>query len=1146
MLYQLTPLETQMTRLFISRALIVFFAILLTGSMHSSAQSPSPGYIKLVGSTLADSTGTPVANATITFAPVSNAGIPISFKVGAGFGAMGMAVLGTGGAAGTVASITPTAGGFQYSSSNPPQVQIAGGGGTGAVFAATVTGTAVTGFTQIAPGSGYTSAPTIAIIGGVAVTSPVSAVVTNGAFQIFVADTGLTTPANICYSVTVTDNVSGNALLGPGYNCVQPTGLGSAYTWCEGISAGYGALCVWDALPPNMSAQLLSALSIGTVTTLAPGSPATASLTPPSQINLGIPQGVAGSNGTNGSAGAAATIAVGTSTALAPGSTPTVTNSGSSAAAVFNFAIPSGATGPPATFTGVWSALTAYGSGSVVSYNGSAFAASVSNTNVTPPASCTSNGTWLPVSCAGSISGVTSINGQGLQSIGGSYSPSFNAPFFTQPGLTMFGDSISCDYGVQYHWEGYSGLIENAFGAPYTNLCRSGDWAEDTARVWVFPYYNAVHTQTPNVTVMIGTNNGNACGTSTGCEANYSHALQAIVSDIVIPNSYKTWGQSCTTTSGTTVADNTVPGVRALESTSNGTVITCTTTKGGTAVDVVWRAFSSAFTGTATVTIDGTSEGTLNAYGFNGVPISTSPNNTTDTLFANEYTVAAASSHTVVFTITSATSTSNPFSVVYVATPYQLFTTAQPPNLLLLAPVSPTGTTAAAYGALMQTIANEYIANGANVKFVNTPSFMNNSTDFAQNPTNISGITLSDIAATAGSESITSASANFGPKDVGKLLEIDGAGSSGGWLDSYVTAYVNQTTVTINTAAITTGTGLTTYFGTNEEVTGVNSGVPYYIHPVTSGMAHIRDAVLSVGQPEPNGMAYNGQNYGNTTFQAVTVNGPSPTSTSASPIVVQASGQSSYAPRAQINDTDATGVGASGEFALGYAPKLFMNGNGSQHTPFVWATINSAATPVFEVDPIGNVTTTTKISGYNFNTTLSPGSQQATNCGFAGLDSNATSQQTSWGTHPPYLCFNTHPALGYNILQVRNDGSTTDKYILSQSGAVFTASTETAAMHVTTPCTIPTGTAPVLTMTCGLQTTTLASNQSPTGTGAAIGGEMTFYVCNATTVYTLTLPAVFHNASPYAPSANTCVAQTFKSYTGTDWQGGSVITISTP
>ena len=53
-------------------------------------------------------------------------------------------------------------------------------------------------------------------------------------------------------------------------------------------------------------------------------------------------QGPAGTNGTDG---AAATIAVGTVTTGAAGSSATVTNSGSSSAATFDFAIPQGAAG---------------------------------------------------------------------------------------------------------------------------------------------------------------------------------------------------------------------------------------------------------------------------------------------------------------------------------------------------------------------------------------------------------------------------------------------------------------------------------------------------------------------------------------------------------------------------------------------------------------------------------------------------------------------------------------------------------------------------------------------------------------------------------------------------------------------------------
>lgn len=56
--------------------------------------------------------------------------------------------------------------------------------------------------------------------------------------------------------------------------------------------------------------------------------------------------GAAGPAGPPGPAGAAATIAVGTTNTGAPGTNASVTNSGSSSAAVFNFTIPRGDVGP--------------------------------------------------------------------------------------------------------------------------------------------------------------------------------------------------------------------------------------------------------------------------------------------------------------------------------------------------------------------------------------------------------------------------------------------------------------------------------------------------------------------------------------------------------------------------------------------------------------------------------------------------------------------------------------------------------------------------------------------------------------------------------------------------------------------------------
>jgi hypothetical protein len=66
--------------------------------------------------------------------------------------------------AGSLAEISLTAGGTGYTTA--PTVAITGGGGTGATATATISGGSVTGFNIINPGTGYTSTPTVALTGG--------------------------------------------------------------------------------------------------------------------------------------------------------------------------------------------------------------------------------------------------------------------------------------------------------------------------------------------------------------------------------------------------------------------------------------------------------------------------------------------------------------------------------------------------------------------------------------------------------------------------------------------------------------------------------------------------------------------------------------------------------------------------------------------------------------------------------------------------------------------------------------------------------------------------------------------------------------------------------------------------------------------
>lgn len=78
---------------------------------------------------------------------------------------------------------------------------------------------------------------------------PVTATVTNGAFSIVLPDTEYTNPLHVCFATTVTDNVTGQSVLGLGYKCVQPssnTGVyGAGFGWCTATT------CDFDSYTPR-------------------------------------------------------------------------------------------------------------------------------------------------------------------------------------------------------------------------------------------------------------------------------------------------------------------------------------------------------------------------------------------------------------------------------------------------------------------------------------------------------------------------------------------------------------------------------------------------------------------------------------------------------------------------------------------------------------------------------------------------------------------------------------------------------------------------------------------------------------------------------------------------------------------------------
>lgn len=179
---------------------------------------------------------------------------------------------------------------------------------------------------------------------------------------------------------------------------------------------------------PQGTAGTAATVTAGTTTTGAAGTSATVTnsgTTSAAVFNFTIPRGDTGATGATGAQGipgTAATIAAGTTTTGAAGTSASVTNSGTSSAAVFNFTIPRGDTGatgaigatgaqgvPGINWLGTWSSSTAYAIRDAVTYNGTSYYAIAANTNQAPP-----NATYWNVLAQKGADGTGAVSSVGL------------------------------------------------------------------------------------------------------------------------------------------------------------------------------------------------------------------------------------------------------------------------------------------------------------------------------------------------------------------------------------------------------------------------------------------------------------------------------------------------------------------------------------------------------------------------------------------------------------------------------------------------------------------------------------------------------------------------------------------------------------
>lgn len=501
----------------------------------------------------------------------------------------------------------------------------------------------------------------------------------------------------------------------------------------------------------------------------------------------------------------------------------------------------------------------------------------IAGTNITisPASPCTSGSCTINSSGGGGASLPTGQLGQSIQNSSSgtnTYTASFASPFYGTNGCRIMGDSWLVSSIKNY-------LIK-AFGGICTDYAVSGSMAPDEAINQFWPNVQPNYTRTPSIVIEAGVNDANSGGVP--YEQNYQQTLQGMVAGAAIPPSNKVWGNNCTVTgAGGASLFTTIPGIQGSQSTTNGTIWTCTV-GGGTKVDVAWWA-SDSNGGVASLSVDGQGcpggLSTLNAFGLNSTAIAT-VNGTTTSIFDTQCTVTTSSSHSVIITTTSATGAGNKFAFIFAGTPYLSTGVVSPPPVYVVGVpfqnVDAKSATTAAFNTIANTIVTTYSAEGLPVQFVNLRGFVNSTTDMQTTVSVLNGYQVTDGACTAASTTCSSATANFGPAVVPSdcnaqstftcwQINIPGAGVAGAGLNAVIVGYTDQSHVIIFPAATTTVSGATVTYGPPGSFACGGNVSPLHANNC-SGFQHVGDAfnaaiqpgnVLSGSSPQFNGVIQN-------------------------------------------------------------------------------------------------------------------------------------------------------------------------------------------------------------------------------------------------------------------------------------------------
>lgn len=239
-------------------------------------------------------------------------------------------------------------------------------------------------------------------------------------------------------------------------------------------------------------------------------------------------------------------------------------------------------------------------------------------------------------------------------------------------GIEMFGDSHGASVGVVNQFNGFEYIASASIGGSNTNLSVGGSQFADGVTAQYFG--SGYVTPTSNAPLALedfGTNEViwcfNVSGNSAGCAQNALNAQMTLDTWPITTN--KVLGNTWTTSAGTWSSDTRLPSA-ALMSTTNGSALTVDFTQAPNtrATCISWEALANPNGGAASLVIDGTSYGTLNAFGSSGQTVTTGFIGSTWTVWTSCIPLNPATHHIVV-TVTSATGSGNIFSLVGAISP---------------------------------------------------------------------------------------------------------------------------------------------------------------------------------------------------------------------------------------------------------------------------------------------------------------------------------------------------------------------------------------------------------------------------------------------------------------------------------------------